>query len=236
MKSLFLSTGPAIWLRSLTRRLGLNRLLSRWLDRGDYEEAFNSSLMGAISPGDTVWDVGANVGHYTREFAKKTGATGCVVAFEPVPACFAELQSVCRHLPQVRLVNVALGSRDQLATMKLAADPLGVTHRLNTEDGQPGEMQTVSVRSAQSIVEERPDGFPSVVKIDVEGYEEAVLQGFGEFLSDPRLRAIGVEIHFAVLESNGDSRAPRRIEKVLNSHGLRPTWTDRSHIVATRQS
>jgi len=235
MKSLIFSSWPAIWVRSVTRRLGVNRIVARWLDRGDYEQAFNQALLAAIRPGDTVWDVGANVGHYTLEFADATGRTGCVMAFEPVPACFGELQLACRDLPHVRLQNIALGSKDHVASISLAEDPLGVTHSLSNGDVEPPGKTTVTVRTAKSIIGEMPDVMPSVVKIDVEGYEEAVLQGFGALLAEPRIQAIGVEVHFGVLEKGGDRLAPQRIEKILESSGFHLRWTDRSHIVATRR-
>jgi FkbM family methyltransferase len=236
MASLIRASAPVIWIRGITRRLGINTLLMRLLDRGDYEAAFHSMLMRSIKPGDTIWDVGANVGHYTKEFAAATGPSGHVVAFEPVSKCFAELQSVCGDVAQVRLLNAALGSKDHKAMMTLSKDPLGVTHRLSNAGSQEQGAAEVFVRAARSIVQETPEIFPAIVKIDVEGHEEDVLQGFGELLSDQRLRTIGVEVHFGVLERKGDALAPRRIHKLLDSHGLRVTWTDRSHLVATRRA
>jgi FkbM family methyltransferase len=38
-----------------------------------------------IREGDTVWDVGANIGAYTGAYLGLVGKRGCVVAFEPVP-------------------------------------------------------------------------------------------------------------------------------------------------------
>ena len=236
MHSLLQSNRLAIWCRGMTRKLGINKLLARWLDKKGYEEAFHLSLIAAIRPGDTIWDIGANVGHYTQLFAEKTGPSGCVVAFEPVPACFSELRKTCQHIPQARPMNIALGAQDKEVLMTLEKNPLGTTHRLAGKECPTQETTTVSLCTARTIVHDSPQIFPAVVKIDVEGHEEAVLLGFGELLNDPRLRSIGVEIHFGILQRNGDAFAPQRIEKFLLSSGFLAQWTDRSHIVATRET
>ncbi len=41
----------------------------------------------SITPGMTVWDIGAGAGYWTRRIAKKVGPTGRVLATEVTPAC-----------------------------------------------------------------------------------------------------------------------------------------------------
>jgi hypothetical protein len=75
---------------------------------------------------------------------------------------------------------------------------------------------------------------PNVVHKDVEGFESEVLCGSAIFLDRPSLRAIGVEVHFALLDRRGRRNAPREIERMLHSVGFRCCWTDYSHLVAVR--
>jgi FkbM family methyltransferase len=42
-----------------------------------------------INPGDTVIDVGANIGDHTIAYMRSVGPDGRVIAFEPDPECFA---------------------------------------------------------------------------------------------------------------------------------------------------
>ncbi len=62
-------------LRNLGRALGLNRLLASLL-AGEYEDRFQTVMLGAIRPGDIVWDVGANVGLYSKKFSNNAGSSG----------------------------------------------------------------------------------------------------------------------------------------------------------------
>ena len=51
-----------------------------------------AALLAHVRRGDTVWNVGANVGVYTLQLAHMVGDTGRVVAFEPNPRTIAVLR------------------------------------------------------------------------------------------------------------------------------------------------
>ena len=61
--------------RSLLRTTGAIRIVAPFVKRRDYEGKFAGSLRRAVSAGDIVWDVGANVGYYTVQFADWVGST-----------------------------------------------------------------------------------------------------------------------------------------------------------------
>ena len=119
--------------------------------------------------------------------------------------------------------------------MEMANAALAATHRVlpNAVARNPQE-RNVPLRSAKSICDERPEWFPNVVKVDVEGHEGDVFDGFGDLLGDKRLRAMGVEVHFGVLHSRGEDKTPARIERLLKNAGFILRWTDPSHFVAVR--
>jgi FkbM family methyltransferase len=227
------ATSPlAIGVRKFTRRIGLNLLISRLVWRG-YEERFGHELLERIAEGDIVWDIGANVGLYTEKFANKAAQ---VVAFEPVPSSFEELVRHTRSLTNVIPVKVAMGSADGVISMELGSDPHSPNSRVVLEGkGQStaGRCQ-VEVRSAESFVAERPDLFPNVIKVDVEGHEWAVLEGMKGLLDESRLRCVGVEVHFRILEERGESSRPRQIQSLLEKQGFKVMWPDASHIIGVR--
>jgi len=92
----------------------------------------------------------------------------------------------------------------------------------------------VDIRTADSLIQQGDALPPCAVKIDVEGFEFEVLQGFGAQLADARLRLLGIEMHFGIVKERGMPEVPRQIEQLLRSHGFSVAWPDSSHILATR--
>lgn len=222
--------------RRLGRHAGVNRLLARLLYGRGYERRFDAALASTMREGDVVWDVGANVGHYARQFAERVGDRGRVVAFEPMPENLARLQAHVLGCRNVSIVPVGLGSHDAVQVFVQGEDGLGATSRM-LDQGRSAAVGTrafeVTVRRGDGCL---LDGFPvpNIMKIDVEGFELEVLDGMPAVLADPALRAIGVEVHFAVLDERGLPGAARRLEATLRAHGFRLQWCDASHVLATR--
>ena len=66
-----ISSPFAIKVRSLTRKIGLNKIISNILTSRKYEDRFGNAINNQIQPGDVVWDIGANLGIYTQIFLDK---------------------------------------------------------------------------------------------------------------------------------------------------------------------
>ncbi|HVI77249.1 MAG TPA: FkbM family methyltransferase, partial [Candidatus Acidoferrum sp.] len=74
---------------------------------------------------------------------------------------------------------------------------------------------------------------PTVVKVDVEGYEVEVIRGMHEVLN--HVRALFLEVHFQILEDRGMRLAPATLVRDLKRLGFsKITWPDASHIAAFR--
>jgi FkbM family methyltransferase len=222
--------------RNRLRHNGLLRgMYKRWVARHDYEERFSDALLAAIRPGDVVWDVGANVGLYTERFV--AGGAAHVVCFEPAPEAVRTLQSRFAHESaeggRVRIVPIALSNVS--GTVQFAADGSSPNNRiLASAHSQPAAAADVPVRSGDQALREYALPAPNVVKIDVEGYEPEVIAGLTEILGSAALRAVFIEVHFALLHERGLDAAPERIVKTLQSRGMRVTWLDPSHLAAVR--
>lgn len=96
-----------------------------------YNEIYNENLYLAdsllLNTGDTVVDVGANVGLFAMWAAEKCGASGCVYSLEPVPpiyeACQANVKENWRRCQEkgfpiatTTVLNKGAGSEDSAAT------------------------------------------------------------------------------------------------------------------------
>lgn len=129
-------------------------------------------------PGDCVLDIGANVGDWTLPMALRVGPLGKVIAFEPVPylaETIVKTARVNRH-SWVEVQQLALSSMDGTTEFSVERANSGGS-RLGHMDG---DFSQITVRTARldSILASRPDiERIDFVKIDVEGFEEAVLQG-----------------------------------------------------------
>lgn len=220
-------------LRNAGRALGLNRLIATRLYGSGYETRYDEGLSRCIQTGDTVWDIGANVGYYTRQFADRVGSDGRVFAFEPSSVNFARLHSQCASLDNVSLFPIGLGSADGNLSFQQGADDLGATSRVVSPD--KGGI-VVSIRSGDGLVEKREAEIPQVIKMDVEGYEWEVLDGMRALLPNTALRAVGIEMHFGILKERGMDVAPEQIEALLRQAGFSLEWPDSSHLLAKRKA
>jgi FkbM family methyltransferase len=231
-----ISSPIAVKVRNFTRKLGLNRFIANLLTSKEYEDKFGNAISSKIKLGDIVWDIGANRGIYTQIFLDRIGSQGKVVAFEPAPSCYSELQKKYESNSLVQLKNIAVGSSNTILSMNIEADPLAATHKIVDQNdiNNDDSLIKVQVRSLDSLIESEADLIPNVIKIDVEGYEGQVLDGMKNLLTYKQIRCIGIEVHFGLLNERGEGNRPQQIEKALKENGFVVDWTDSSHIIATR--
>jgi FkbM family methyltransferase len=234
-----LSSEFAVSARSAIRRYpriqrAMVNILSLRRTGEEYEESFRQAMLRCIRPGDCVWDVGANIGHYSELFASAVGPSGKVISFEPSEACAAILEARTRdHAVGApwEIAPIALSDADGDAWLSVRAGDTAPGNHLVSHD----DPSAVAVRTARadSLL---AAGYraPAVVKIDVEGFEGEVLDGMGAGLRLASLRAVCVEVHFRKLNERGKGREPSRIVELLRSSGFAVKWVDKSHLVAQR--
>lgn len=137
------------------------------------------AFRAAVRPNDTVIEAGANAGAYTILFAQWVGPSGRVVAFEPDPFASVGLAShIALNRVQDRVVAVQAAVADERARrLRFASFESSGISRLAKDQELPGtRVQEVDAISIDRYCEAR--GLtPSVIKIDVEGAELAVLRG-----------------------------------------------------------
>jgi FkbM family methyltransferase len=126
-------------------------------------------LVKLVQPGSTVIDAGAHIGTHTIPMAKVVGASGRVYAFEPQKKIFRELYHNLKlnNLENAVPLRYALGDKPSIIEM----DPTGKGNEGGTRVGSGGdkaELRTIDSFSFRNV---------SVIKIDVEGFEDAVIDG-----------------------------------------------------------
>lgn len=224
----------ALALRSIGRRCGINALIMSLRGPSSYESGFNDGMLACVRAGDVVWDVGANMGIYTKQFSRLVGPMGKVFAFEPSPENILRLAANVKENENTVLLPCGLGDREDVVSFVQGADALGATSQVWGAPSDQGEK--IPIRIADHVAASGDAIAPNFVKIDVEGFELEVLRGMNGLLRDPKLRGLGVEIHFGLLASRGMELAPQQIEALLASAGFACSWPDSSHLLAVRSS
>lgn len=165
--------------RPLTRLPGL---YARLIARRRQPNLEKIVFLRLVRRGDTVLDIGANEGYYTRLFAALVGPRGSVHAFEPVPPTFARLQENAGRAGRVRLNNLALADEAKETDLYLPGDDHGQAalkpHTFGSWSAEPS-VRTWRCRTTtlDAYTAERQLGALDFVKCDVEGAELLVLRG-----------------------------------------------------------
>jgi len=160
--------------------------------------AMTQALKRAGRNGDApvIFDVGANIGDWTLA-ALRCFPRAVVHAFEPS----AHHQDIYRQAvgerANVRLAPIALGARDETASLYKDRDLTGLASLTRRDLGHLGiDMsirEEVTVRMLDTYAEEAGVAAIDYLKLDVEGHELDVLKGAGRMIAEGRIAAIQFE-------------------------------------------
>jgi len=130
---------------------------------GEYEVPFNS-------PNPVIFDVGANIGGFTR-WANARWANSEIVCFEPVKSNFEMLQKNTSDIKNIQLFNVGIGSSDRKQKIYYGRNNIGEAS-LFKGNQQIDDGEDVDIITAASL--------PAchVMKIDTEGSEIEILEAY----------------------------------------------------------
>lgn len=173
------------WIKRLAARLPEDwqvairrRLYEGQIRRGTFRttEPEYGRLAEWVKEGDWALDIGANIGHYTKRLSELVGATGRVVAFEPVGTTFHLLSSNARHFAHanVTLLQAAVSDGTGVRGMKIPSFGTGLKNYYEAELTEGGGDVSVMTLSVDRLGLE---GRVALAKIDAEGHERAVLEG-----------------------------------------------------------
>jgi FkbM family methyltransferase len=182
-----------------------------------------------------VLDVGANAGQYAAEL-RGAGYTGRIVSFEPVPDAYAALTSRFEHDAQWHGLQVALGDSEGTAEFNVSLDGVcssmlepSEALRRSIPTAERARVEVVAVRTLDSVWKEAvPSAVPSLLKLDVQGFEDRVLDGAAESLA--RVSLLEVEMGLA----NAYERGARIYDLLPRLHeaGFDALWFEGGHLDA----
>jgi FkbM family methyltransferase len=177
---------------------------------GTFEPHCLAVMIGRLERGQTLLDVGANIGLFSVE-AARIGAN--VIAIEAAPHHADAIRASVRvnGFHQIEVVPFAVADTDGSAVLRL---PYGGNHGSFTLGQIDGDHAIeVEVRTIDEIVGGRSIDF---IKIDIEGSEYRALLGAKQIIARSK-PAILIELNEEALQACGSST--RQVKELLSEYG-----------------
>lgn len=152
---------------------------------------------------NTILDVGANTGQYAY-YTRKLGYEKHIISFEPISSAFSILEKFAKNDKRWQVENIALGDFDGQIEINIS---------LNSQSSSILDMMPEHIKSAPDSVYEGKEKVniykldniinnysveleKTFLKIDVQGFEEKVLEGAKKALKSIR----GLQLELSMIE------------------------------------
>lgn len=157
---------------------------------------------------DCVIDVGANDGGFASTI-RRLGYSGRIVSLEPLSAPFEVLAARAAKDPAWRVVHAAAGDEDRDIVINVAGNAGASSSVLPMLDAHATAAPESRYIGTEVVPQRRLDGLlpelgvskqhPAFLKIDVQGYEAAVLDGAAELLNAGAIAGLQMELSLVPL-------------------------------------
>lgn len=185
---------------------------------GRYAPEIVALLEQTVCAGDSVLDIGAQLGFITAHLARLTGRAGAVHSFEPDPTALARLRETLRENDFEWVKVFPMAAADRAGSLTLYLSPtLGWSTAVagsHLTGLVPHEVEAIPIDDLAARGEIRRP--VKLAKIDVEGFEISVLDGMRSILAEDRPRLI-VEVNPPLLRPLGQT--PRDLFSRIEQHG-----------------
>lgn len=186
---------------------------------GEYGHFITDHLDRALKPSDVFLDIGTNCGLFSLYAAQKL-TTGLVCSFEPNPNIYGYFLDNIR-LNKIRNIlpfHCAVGPEEKIIHLSFSETHSGKSAVSNM-------LSDISVPqfdiSRWEILNEASKGKDIHIKIDVEGFEQRILETLQKAVWNERVKSIIVEIDEENLQQFGSNA--ERIYAIMAAQGFSPT-------------
>ena len=157
---------------------------------GGYETEVAMKAAELLPPNGVVWDVGANIGTFCLPLHRlRPDAT--IYAFEPnVQVLTRLIRNIEMNNARVVAQGFALGQETGATNLFLTSGNAGMSSLINWDTKTHNLSSVVAVIRPDILIDIGLIRSPNVMKLDVEGTELSVLNGFGRALEKRDLSAI----------------------------------------------
>jgi FkbM family methyltransferase len=144
---------------------------------GVWEWAIEHAILKLFSPGDTVIEVGCNMGYHTLAMCDQLGSEGRLYGFEANPDVFKLLRWSVDHngfMPRATLYNHAVTQVPGSVQFTFDPDAVGGGH-VASDGVNAGHMLTIPGFPLDQVLPEVEN--VALLRMDVEGFEPFVIRG-----------------------------------------------------------
>ena len=146
-----------------------------------------------------IFDVGANVGNWTRLAARGCSAEDQIFAFEPSSETFLKLKASVSNVPTVRILNFGLSDSSKKKDLLFSfenPEKSGVEHiALRTLNKKIVDYRSEEQMFVQGDEFCSENEIPEInfLKVDVEGHDLKVLEGFTKMFLEGKIGVVQFE-------------------------------------------
>ena len=182
-------------------------VLSPALAFGIYENYEVEVFRQFCRPGETVVDIGANIGLYTAVASARVGKAGKVIAIDPHPESYACLQKTIERngLTQVTSFNVAVGDGKRSVEL-FVTDENKADSRIYDDAGRREKIPTKMI-DLDHLLAENAIHHVDVIKMDIQGAEALALKGMSRTLAENQRLVVFMEFWPWGIQQTGFSAA-----------------------------
>ena len=185
----FLATDKNAVVKEVFNNIKLNLYkdssLSESLYKGDFEYQEVQFLNSFLKPNDVFVDIGANIGYFSIIASKRVASNGKVYSFEPTVKTYERLEESLKlnHCDNVQTHQVALSDKCEQREFTSSTDGFDAYNSLESpSQGASFSKNIVQTQTFDFFQKENNIPTPTLIKIDVEGWEIPVIQGMKEML------------------------------------------------------
>ncbi len=151
---------------------------------GSFEPRTQKLYRRLVKPGDTIFDIGANIGSHTLPLARLVGSQGRVFAFEPTNFAYhkllenMDLNPGLRSRIIARQIMLTSPSQNTVPPTFFASWPLTGGNEVHAQHkGRPASTSGACAKTVDEVVCQENIDRVMLIKLDVDGYEPFVLNG-----------------------------------------------------------
>ena len=173
------------------------------------EGKFLKGFLSSFNRKVTVFDVGANIGHYSEIIINNCSSINLdyeLHLFEPTKSCFEEITRKFKDDKKVILNNFGVSDSDGSTKIFYDAEQSGFASLyqidLKHENISMNKSEEIIIKRLESYLIEKKISKIDLLKIDIEGHELFAFKGLGKYLSADFINAIQFEYGGANLDSH----------------------------------